>query len=108
MPETRPLVGLIMGSKSDWDTMRHAAETLTALGIGHDARIAPPSPIGGMLDRAQEGLGGDGNRDAAEWYRHLHTDRANIEHALLANVVDQYSCLPCIAIPPLRCRVLVK
>ncbi|ABE38661.1 phosphoribosylaminoimidazole carboxylase, catalytic subunit [Rhodopseudomonas palustris BisB5] len=28
-----------MGSQSDWDTMRHAAETLTALGIAHDAQI---------------------------------------------------------------------
>ena len=32
-------VAIIMGSQSDWDTMRHAAEMLTALGIGHDARI---------------------------------------------------------------------
>ncbi|WP_306889319.1 5-(carboxyamino)imidazole ribonucleotide mutase [Ancylobacter amanitiformis] len=28
-----------MGSQSDWETMRHAAETLEALGIGHDCRI---------------------------------------------------------------------
>ena len=28
-----------MGSQSDWDVMRHAAETLQALGIGHDTRI---------------------------------------------------------------------
>ena len=33
------LVGLIMGSQSDWSTMRHAAETLTALGVPHEARI---------------------------------------------------------------------
>ena len=40
MPEhARPLVGVIMGSQSDWDTMRHAAETLKALGVTHDARI---------------------------------------------------------------------
>jgi len=32
-------VAIIMGSGSDWATMRHAAETLDALGIGHDARI---------------------------------------------------------------------
>jgi len=32
-------VAIIMGSQSDWETMRHAAETLTALGIDHDARI---------------------------------------------------------------------
>ncbi|HEY5208502.1 MAG TPA: 5-(carboxyamino)imidazole ribonucleotide mutase [Stellaceae bacterium] len=28
-----------MGSQSDWDTMRHAADTLTALGIAHESRI---------------------------------------------------------------------
>ncbi len=33
------LVALIMGSQSDWATMRHAAETLDALGIGYEARI---------------------------------------------------------------------
>ena len=33
------LVAIIMGSQSDWETMRHAAETLTALGVSHEARI---------------------------------------------------------------------
>ncbi|MGL4558569.1 MAG: 5-(carboxyamino)imidazole ribonucleotide mutase [Afipia sp.] len=32
-------VAIIMGSQSDWETMRHAAETLTALGVSHEARI---------------------------------------------------------------------
>jgi len=32
-------VAIIMGSQSDWTTMRHAAETLQALGISHEARI---------------------------------------------------------------------
>ncbi|UTD26307.1 5-(carboxyamino)imidazole ribonucleotide mutase [Bradyrhizobium sp. WD16] len=32
-------VAIIMGSQSDWNTMRHAAETLTALGIAHEALI---------------------------------------------------------------------
>jgi 5-(carboxyamino)imidazole ribonucleotide mutase len=32
-------VAIIMGSQSDWETMRHAATTLEALGIGHEARI---------------------------------------------------------------------
>ncbi|MBI1328520.1 MAG: 5-(carboxyamino)imidazole ribonucleotide mutase [Alphaproteobacteria bacterium] len=34
-----PVVGIIMGSQSDWQTMRHAAETLKALGIAHETRI---------------------------------------------------------------------
>jgi 5-(carboxyamino)imidazole ribonucleotide mutase len=34
-----PLVGVIMGSQSDWETMRHAAETLQMLGVPHEVRI---------------------------------------------------------------------
>ena len=34
-----PAVAIIMGSQSDWATMRHAAETLDALGVAYDARI---------------------------------------------------------------------
>jgi 5-(carboxyamino)imidazole ribonucleotide mutase len=36
--DTKP-VAIIMGSQSDWETMRHAAQTLDMLGIGHEARI---------------------------------------------------------------------
>ncbi|MDQ3370368.1 MAG: 5-(carboxyamino)imidazole ribonucleotide mutase [Myxococcota bacterium] len=32
-------VGIIMGSQSDWPTMKHAAEVLTELGVGHESRI---------------------------------------------------------------------
>ena len=38
MPDT-PLVGIIMGSQSDWSTMQFAAETLETLGIAHETRI---------------------------------------------------------------------
>ena len=32
-------IAIIMGSQSDWDTMRHAAETLSELGVDHEKRI---------------------------------------------------------------------
>ena len=32
-------VGIIMGSRSDWETMQHASETLNALGAHHDLRV---------------------------------------------------------------------
>ena len=32
-------VGIIMGSRSDWDTMRHAADTLAALGVTHECKV---------------------------------------------------------------------
>jgi 5-(carboxyamino)imidazole ribonucleotide mutase len=35
----KPLVGVIMGSKSDWATMTHTVETLTALGIAFEVRV---------------------------------------------------------------------
>ena len=34
-----PLVGIIMGSTSDWETMRHAAEVLEQLGVAHECRV---------------------------------------------------------------------
>ena len=34
-----PLVGLVMGSRSDWETMQHAAARLEALGIAHEVRV---------------------------------------------------------------------
>ena len=34
-----PLVAVIMGSTSDWDTMRHAAEVLTRFGVAHETRV---------------------------------------------------------------------
>src|SRR5438045_4984227 len=36
---TAPLVGVIMGSKSDWETMRHAAELLEQFGVPHERRV---------------------------------------------------------------------
>ncbi len=39
MPESTPLVAVIMGSKSDWDTMRNAVEILDELGVPNEARV---------------------------------------------------------------------
>src|SRR5687768_9092098 len=35
----QPLVGVIMGSRSDWETMSHVAQTLAALHIAHEVRV---------------------------------------------------------------------
>jgi 5-(carboxyamino)imidazole ribonucleotide mutase len=54
------LVAVIMGSKSDWDTMRHADEMLTQLGIAHECRIvsAHRTPdLMAQFARAAEGRG---------------------------------------------------
>jgi 5-(carboxyamino)imidazole ribonucleotide mutase len=34
-----PMVGIIMGSSSDWETMRHAADTLRQLGVSHESKV---------------------------------------------------------------------
>ncbi len=36
---TKPLVAVLVGSRSDWETMRHAGDTLTRLGIPHESRV---------------------------------------------------------------------
>lgn len=35
----KPLVGILMGSKSDWETMEHASKTLDELGVPHEVRV---------------------------------------------------------------------
>ena len=37
--DPRPLVAVVMGSKSDWETMRHADETLERFGVPHECRV---------------------------------------------------------------------
>ncbi|ROO26248.1 N5-carboxyaminoimidazole ribonucleotide mutase [Salinisphaera orenii MK-B5] len=39
MADDNPLVGVIMGSKSDWDTMCHAHEMLDTFGVAHECRV---------------------------------------------------------------------
>jgi 5-(carboxyamino)imidazole ribonucleotide mutase len=50
----RPLVGLIMGSRSDWETMAHAAETLRALGVPHEVRVVSAHRTPDLLFRYAE------------------------------------------------------
>jgi 5-(carboxyamino)imidazole ribonucleotide mutase len=37
--DAKPLVAVVMGSKSDWETMRHASETLEKFGVAHESRV---------------------------------------------------------------------
>jgi 5-(carboxyamino)imidazole ribonucleotide mutase len=53
-----PQVGILMGSKSDWDTMRHAAETLDKLGIRYEAKALSahrnPDRVNDYAERARD------------------------------------------------------
>ncbi|OWK35091.1 5-(carboxyamino)imidazole ribonucleotide mutase [Fimbriiglobus ruber] len=53
-----PLVGIIMGSKSDWETMKHAAEALAQLGVSHEVEVVSahrtPDKLFEYASRAEE------------------------------------------------------
>jgi 5-(carboxyamino)imidazole ribonucleotide mutase len=61
MPD-RPLIGLIMGSRSDWETLQHAAETLKALGIPFEAEVVSAHRTPDKLFRYCEAAEGRGLR----------------------------------------------
>ena len=59
-PSTRPLVAIIMGSKSDWETMSHASQALDALGIAHDVRVMSAHRTPALVDEYIGGAEGRG------------------------------------------------
>jgi 5-(carboxyamino)imidazole ribonucleotide mutase len=58
MSDTAPPVGIVMGSQSDWPTMKKAADVLDELGIGHEAIVASahrtPERVAGWVGPARE------------------------------------------------------
>ena len=58
MSETSAAVGIIMGSQSDWETMRHTAETLEVLGVPFETRIVSahrtPKRLYGFAEEARD------------------------------------------------------
>lgn len=55
MAEALPQVGVVMGSRSDWETLRHATETLSALGISYEARVVSAHRTPELLFRYASG-----------------------------------------------------
>ncbi len=60
MAEMSIRVGIIMGSKSDWETMRHAAETLEGFGVAHECRVISAHRTPGLLAEYAAGAEGRG------------------------------------------------
>jgi 5-(carboxyamino)imidazole ribonucleotide mutase len=56
----KPLVGVIMGSVSDWETMTHTTETLEALGIAFEVRVVSAHRTPDLLFEYAEGAAGRG------------------------------------------------
>jgi 5-(carboxyamino)imidazole ribonucleotide mutase len=57
-----PVVAVVMGSQSDWETMRHAAETLDKLGVAHEVRIISAHRTPERLDEFARGARARGLR----------------------------------------------
>jgi 5-(carboxyamino)imidazole ribonucleotide mutase len=54
MTQTNLLVGVVMGSSSDWETMQHAAQILTDFGVAHECRVVSAHRMpDAMFDYAQ-------------------------------------------------------
>ena len=60
VPGAAPLVGIIMGSRSDWETMRHAAETLEKLQVSHETRVVSAHRTPDRLVAYAKGAAGRG------------------------------------------------
>ena len=56
------IVGIIMGSRSDWDTMQHASQTLDELGVEHEVRIVSAHRTPDLLYDYAESAAGRGIR----------------------------------------------
>ena len=55
-----PLVGVVMGSSSDWETMQHAVQILTQFGVAHEARVVSAHRMPDELFAYAEGAAGRG------------------------------------------------
>jgi 5-(carboxyamino)imidazole ribonucleotide mutase len=59
---TQPLVGIVMGSDSDWEVMQHAARRLVEFGVEHEARVVSAHRTPDLLYQYAEGAAGRGLR----------------------------------------------
>jgi 5-(carboxyamino)imidazole ribonucleotide mutase len=88
--ENRPLVMVLMGSKSDWEILRHTDETLTRFGVAHECRVASahrtPDLVAELVRGAEE-RGVEVILAAAGGAAHL------------AGVVAAYTLVPVLGIP---------
>lgn len=90
MSETPPLVGIIMGSQSDWDTMRLAHEILTRFGIAHESRVL-------SAHRAPVMTADYAKTAASRGLQVLIAGAGGAAH--LAGVVAAHTVLPVIGVP---------
>src|SRR5207253_11230985 len=90
MPPPKFLVAVVMGSKSDWETMRHAVETLDELGVPNESRVlsahrTPDATFEFARSAANRGL------------RVIIAGAGGAAH--LAGVIAGNTCLPVLGVP---------
>src|SRR5438552_6282620 len=90
MPESKPLVAIIMGSKSDWETMRHAVETLNHLSVPSEARVL-------SAHRTPDATADFARKAADRGLRVIIAGAGGAAH--LAGVIAAYTQLPVLGVP---------
>src|SRR5437763_6853557 len=90
MPELKPLVAVIMGSKSDWETMRRAVETLDELGVPNEACVL-------SAHRTPEATAEFARNGAARGLRVVIAGAGGAAH--LAGVIAAHTWLPVLGVP---------
>jgi len=90
MSESKPLVAVIMGSKSDWETMRNAVETLDELGVPNEARVL-------SAHRTPDATAEFARNAAARGLRVVIAGAGGAAH--LAGVIAAHTWLPVLGVP---------
>ena len=90
MPESKPVVAIIMGSKSDWETMKHAVETLDDLGVPNEARIL-------SAHRTPDATADFARKAADRGLRVIIAGAGGAAH--LAGVIAAHTWLPVLGVP---------
>ncbi len=90
MRESKPVVAIIMGSKSDWETMRHATEVLDDLGVPNEARIL-------SAHRTPDATADFARQAAERGLRVIIAGAGGAAH--LAGVIAAHTWLPVLGVP---------
>src|SRR5213075_288810 len=90
MPHSKALVAILMGSKSDWETMRHAVETLDELGIPNESHVL-------SAHRTPDATAEFARQAADRGIRVIIAGAGGAAH--LAGVIAAYTWLPVLGVP---------
>ncbi|HZR06295.1 MAG TPA: 5-(carboxyamino)imidazole ribonucleotide mutase [Candidatus Udaeobacter sp.] len=90
MPESKPLVAVIMGSKSDWETMRRAVEALDELGVPNESRVL-------SAHRTPDATAEFARNAVARGLRVIIAGAGGAAH--LAGVIAAHTWLPVLGVP---------